>query len=190
MLEMETDKLKRLLMLLIWTAGAYFGSWMILAMLWGILVGIAFGISHQVHYDLRGYLTGHQTEMVMVGGFFRVFSVLLAVAAFILALRGRLPGTRHADHTSPLRETGIHGLFGRAIFTILWAIAFFFATLLVGTAVLPIICKIEGWGFPPRVPLSVAIAWTAIWFASPLVALSLGSRGLLPGTKKKSFQGH
>jgi hypothetical protein len=70
----------------------------------------------------------------------------------------------------------------RAMFIILWAVVFFVATLIVGTIFLPIISKLEGWSFPP--PMAVGMVWAMICFGSPLVGLSLGSRGILPGTKK------
>jgi len=64
---------------------------------------------------------------------------------------------------------------------ILWAVVFFVGTFIIGAICFPIINYFEGWRFPP---LSVAGIWDVILFGSPLVALSLGSRGILPGTKK------
>ena len=71
------------------------------------------------------------------------------------------------------------------MFIILWAVAFFVATMIVGSIVLPVLCKIEGWNFPV-VPMGVGMVWAVISIGSPLVALSLGSRGILPGTKKQN----
>jgi len=181
--KMKIDTLKQLLMIFVWTAVAYFGSEMILATFWGFLAAIG-GL--WLHYDMHGYLKAHHSWLVFVGVFFRIFSVLIAVAAFILASCGRLPGTKIRGDAFPQQAAGIHGPFIRVMFTILWAFVFFIVTLFVGATLFPIIGKIEGWDLTP--PISVAIAWTVIWFASPLVALSLGSRGLLPGTKKKFSQ--
>jgi uncharacterized membrane protein SpoIIM required for sporulation len=71
----------------------------------------------------------------------------------------------------------------RAMFIILWAVVFFVVTLILGSICLPILCKLEGWKFPVM-PLGVTEIWAVISIGSPLVGLSLGSRGLLPGTKK------
>lgn len=73
----------------------------------------------------------------------------------------------------------------RAIFIILWAVIFFVATMILGSIFLPILCRIEGWNFP-IMPLRVTEIWAVISAASPLLGLSLGSRGILPGTKKQS----
>ncbi len=86
--------MKRVLMILAWTAGAYFGCGIVLATIWGGLAGITFAVCYQLHYDAHGYLTAHHATLVLVGIIFRIFCVLVAVTAFILALRGRLPGTR------------------------------------------------------------------------------------------------
>jgi hypothetical protein len=68
------------------------------------------------------------------------------------------------------------------MFVILWAVGFFVATLIVGTICLEVIGRFEGWD--SLLPLRVAGIWAVILFGSPLVGLSLGSRGMLPGTKK------
>ena len=71
----------------------------------------------------------------------------------------------------------------RVMFMLLWAVVFFIAITIVGSICLPILCKIEGWNFP-MIPMGVGMVWAVISIGSPLVALSLGSRGILPGTKK------
>jgi hypothetical protein len=71
----------------------------------------------------------------------------------------------------------------RVMFMLLWAVVFFVATLIIGSICLPILCKIEGWNYP-RVPMGVGMVLAMISIGSPLVALSLGSRGILPCTKK------
>jgi hypothetical protein len=72
----------------------------------------------------------------------------------------------------------------RAMFIILWAVVFFVATLILGSICLPILSRLEGWSYPP--PMQVGEIWAVICFGSPLVGLSLGSRGILPGTKKNN----
>jgi hypothetical protein len=71
----------------------------------------------------------------------------------------------------------------RVTFIILWAVAFFIAITIVGSIVLPVLCKAEGWNYP-MMPMSVSMVWSVISIIAPLVALGLGSRGVLPGTKK------
>ena len=73
----------------------------------------------------------------------------------------------------------------RIMFIILWAVAFFVAVTIIGSMCLPILCKIEGWNYP-IMPMGVGMVWAVIAFGSPLVGLSLGSRGILPGTKKNA----
>jgi len=70
----------------------------------------------------------------------------------------------------------------RAMFIILWAVIFCVVAFIVGSICLSILSRIEGWSFPP--PLFVGEIFTMICFGSPLIGLSLGSRGILPGTKK------
>ena len=77
----------------------------------------------------------------------------------------------------------------RVMFIILWAVAFFVAITIVGSICLPTLCKIEGWNYP-MVPMGVGMVWAVISIGSPLVALSLGSRGILPGTKKNASKPH
>jgi hypothetical protein len=79
----------------------------------------------------------------------------------------------------------IHACMKRAMFIILWAVIFFVVTLIVGSICLPILCRLEGWSYP-IMPLRVMEVWSLISIGSPLVGLSLGSRGLLPGTKKNT----
>lgn len=69
------------------------------------------------------------------------------------------------------------------MFIILWAFIFFVVTIIIGSICLPILCKLEGWNYP-IMPLRVTEIWSVIAIGSPLVGLSLGSRGMLPGTKK------
>ena len=72
----------------------------------------------------------------------------------------------------------------RAMFIILWALVFWFVTLTAGV----IVFAIFNIGLRPgniRPSMLVGSIWAAIFFGSPLVGLSLGSRGILPGTKKK-----
>jgi hypothetical protein len=64
---------------------------------------------------------------------------------------------------------------------ILWALAFWVITVIVGTVVFQTL-KIGGMAWPP--PVTVTEIWTVISLGSPLVGLSLGSRGILPGTAK------
>lgn len=194
-------------MILAWTAGAYFGSGIVLAMITGILFAIMGVIFDKLHYDIHSYLPAHHPSFVILFRvIFRAICVLIAVATFILALRGRLPGTKIREESRhqtsalgqmPPQSTGDQApeshtvfrpgmeLMKRAMFTILWAVVFFFAAMVVGSICLPILCKIEGWNFP-FVPMGVGMVWALIATGSPLVALSLGSRGILPGTKKKS----
>jgi hypothetical protein len=86
--------MKRVLMILAWTTGAFFGSGLVLAMIVGFCGGITFGVCYQLHYDVHGYLTAHHSSLVLFGVIFRILCALIAVTVFILALRGRLPGTR------------------------------------------------------------------------------------------------
>ena len=76
----------------------------------------------------------------------------------------------------------------RVMFIILWAVVFFVATMIVGSICLPILSKLEGWSYPP--PMRVGEIWAVISIGSPLVGLSLGSRGILPGTKKSASNTH
>jgi hypothetical protein len=71
----------------------------------------------------------------------------------------------------------------RVMFIILWAVAFFVAITIVGSIVLPVLCKAKGWNYP-MLPMSVSMVWSVISIIAPLIALSLGLRGILPGTKK------
>ena len=77
----------------------------------------------------------------------------------------------------------------RIMFIILWAVAFFISITIIGSICLPILCKIEGWNYP-IMPMGVGMVWAVIAFGSPLVGLSLGSRGILPGTKKITNKTH
>jgi hypothetical protein len=72
----------------------------------------------------------------------------------------------------------------RAMFTILWAAVFFVATMIVGSIVFPILRSAGIISWPPSA--TVDMIWAVVGIGSPLVALSLGSRGILPGTKKQS----
>jgi hypothetical protein len=86
--------MKRVLIILGWTAGAYFGGGIVLAVIWGLLIGIASFVSFELHYDLHSYLAAHLPSVELFRIIFRAMCALIAVAAFILASRGRLPGTR------------------------------------------------------------------------------------------------
>jgi hypothetical protein len=176
--------MKRVLMILIWTVGVYYAGGIVLSSICGIVGGIASVVCHQLHYDMGGYIRTHHSSLLWVGSVFRICCLLLAAAAFILAWRGRLPGTKTGHEPLAQPRVNQSGPFMRVMFMIVWAVAFFVGTLVIGSILLPAISKLEGWGFPP--PLKVGIVWAVICFGSPLVALSLGSRGLLPGTKKPS----
>ena len=67
---------------------------MVLAIIWGLLIGIASFVCFELHYDLHSYLTAHLPSVGLFRIIFRAISALIAVTAFIFALRGRLPGTR------------------------------------------------------------------------------------------------
>jgi hypothetical protein len=77
----------------------------------------------------------------------------------------------------------------RAMFIILWAVFFFIGIMIVGSICLPLLCKIEGSNYP-IMPMGVGMVWAVICIGSPLVGLSLGSRGILPGTKKSASITH
>jgi hypothetical protein len=87
--------MKRPLMILAWTAGAYFGSGIVLAVIVGIFFGIAIAVCSMLHYDIHSYLPAQHPSLVVLSHvIFRAICALVAVAAFIFALRGRLPGTK------------------------------------------------------------------------------------------------
>lgn len=86
--------MKRVLIILAWTGGAYFGSGIVLAILWGILGGIAVGISILLHYNIHNWFVAHHSWSVIAGIIFRMLCALAAFTALILALRGGLPGTK------------------------------------------------------------------------------------------------
>ena len=75
--------MKRVLLTMAWTVGAYFGSGIIL----GFLAGILFFCMAAVHYDPRPH---HTLIAVLSWG----VPALVAAAFLVLALRGRLPGTK------------------------------------------------------------------------------------------------
>ena len=81
-------------MILAWTTGAYFGCRIVLAMIVSVLAGVTFAIGYGLHCDVHGYLSAHHSSLVLFGTIFRIVCALLAVTAFILALRGRSPGTK------------------------------------------------------------------------------------------------
>lgn len=87
-------KMKRFLMISVWTVGVYFGSELILAPLIGFLLGAVSVICYHFHYNLHEYLDTHHFSPILFGIVFRIICALLAVTAFILALRGHLPGTK------------------------------------------------------------------------------------------------
>ena len=70
----------------------------------------------------------------------------------------------------------------RAALIIIWALLFWLVALLTGSLVFQFLRFVGLISWPP--PLFVSIIWTVIFFGSPLLALSLGSRGKLPGTQK------
>ena len=93
--------MKRTLIILAWTVGAYFASGIVLAILWGIVGGIAVGISILLHYDIHSWFVAHHSWSAIAGIIFRILCALAAVVAFVLALRGRLPGTKMRRDSSP-----------------------------------------------------------------------------------------
>ena len=72
----------------------------------------------------------------------------------------------------------------RAMFIILWAFIFFIVIMIVGSIVLSVLQSAKIVSSPPSA--TVDMVWAVIAIGSPLVGLSLGSRGLLPGTQKQS----
>jgi hypothetical protein len=86
--------MKRVLIILAWTVGAYFGSEMFMAMAYGFLAGITIGTCSMFHYDIRIYSPAdHPLFVFWFRITFRTIAALISVSTFILALRGRLPGT-------------------------------------------------------------------------------------------------
>ena len=75
--------MKRILITLAWTAGAYFGSEIVLGALFGVTF---FGLA-MFHYDVSVH-TG------LINAIVYTVPVAVALAFLILALRRRLPGTR------------------------------------------------------------------------------------------------
>jgi hypothetical protein len=86
--------MKRVLMILAWTGGAYFGGGIVLAIIVGAVFGVVFAACYALHYDLHAFIAAHQAWGAVSKVIFRVVCALFSVAALILALRGRLPGTR------------------------------------------------------------------------------------------------
>ena len=77
-------------MVSVWTLGTYFASGLILAGLLGFLLGAA-SVTFHLHYDAHGYLATHRS---LIRAAFRILCGSFAVTAFILGLRGVLPGTK------------------------------------------------------------------------------------------------
>ena len=72
----------------------------------------------------------------------------------------------------------------RAMFIVLWAFVFFVAVMILGSIVFPVLRSAGIISWPPSA--MVDMIWAVIAIGSPLVGLSLGSRGILPGTQKES----
>jgi hypothetical protein len=70
----------------------------------------------------------------------------------------------------------------RTLFIILWAFGFLIATLIAGTAIFRILTVAGIISWP--VPMLIGEIWAVVCIGSPLIGLSLGSRGILPGTEK------
>jgi len=129
---------KRVLIILAWTAGVYFGS---NAIITGILVGITFGICHHGHLNVHSYLTAHLTLVDLFGTVLNVFCLLLAVVVLVLALCGCLPGTKNAspplyEKSQPSRTRKIFWIAAvSAIIAgfVAWAIYGSYATFTQGT---------------------------------------------------------
>jgi hypothetical protein len=58
--------MKRPLMILAWTVGAYFGSGIVLAMIMGIFFGITIAVCYMLHYDIHSYLPAQNPSPVVV----------------------------------------------------------------------------------------------------------------------------
>jgi hypothetical protein len=86
--------MKRVFIILDWTAGAYFASGMAMSPIFGVFVGITAGICSIFHHHLPAYLpVDHPLFIFWFRGIFRAIMALIALAALALGLQGRLPGT-------------------------------------------------------------------------------------------------
>jgi hypothetical protein len=86
--------MKRVLIILAWMVGAFFGSGMLMGMAYGFMAGITIGICSIFHYDIRIYSpSDHPLFVFWFRCIFRAIEALISLTAFILALYGRLPGT-------------------------------------------------------------------------------------------------
>jgi len=76
----------------------------------------------------------------------------------------------------------------KTIYTLLWMTAFAAGTFLCGLVVLAVLAHTRIVSLPALLYLD----WTlkVIFFSSPIVALVLGLRGALPGTKRVSEDGN
>jgi len=91
--------MKRVLMILAWTVGAYFGSGIVLAVIVGLIFGVVVAACYALHYNLHDFIAAHHAWGALSKVIFSVVCGLVAVVALILALRGRLPGTK-IEHDS------------------------------------------------------------------------------------------
>lgn len=86
--------MKRALMILVWTAIAYLGSELALTALVALGLGITMGIIRGADFNAHDYLASHRSSLVLLEMILRIVSALVAATTFILALVGRLPGTK------------------------------------------------------------------------------------------------
>jgi hypothetical protein len=165
--------LKRVLIILAWTFGVYFVSMLLLLTVAGAVVTLAVAF----HYDVHTYIKLHPSVPSIFAITFTGPPVLLGTLAFFLGLRGYLPGTGNSTWLTD-RIKGLN----RWIMIIIWVAVFWIAATLVGTVVLQILRSTGLISWPP--PFAIDLIWAAIFWLSPVLALSLGSRGKLPGTKR------
>jgi hypothetical protein len=81
-------------MILAWTVGAYFGCGIVLAVIVGLILGVVVASCYALHYDFHAFIAAHQTWGAVSKVAFRVVCALISITVLILALRGRLPGTK------------------------------------------------------------------------------------------------
>jgi len=94
MFQKAMQPVRRILMIIAWTFGVYLSSTIILVAIDAAIVGFAIGICLGIHYDVHVFLATHRSLLVATRDIIRILRASLAAAAFFLALRGRLPGTK------------------------------------------------------------------------------------------------
>lgn len=81
-------------MIFAWTFGVYMFSRITLVAIAAVLGGFAFGICRSLHYDVHNYLATHRSLLLVFWTVIRCLYISLGGVAFLLASRGRLPGTK------------------------------------------------------------------------------------------------